>query len=125
MAASLDGSQSCAADFHELHGALVGDAGIVFGMEDHELRWLDLGPVMPRVVEVATAKLVPVTIREPISITERLADVLCIASVGGLDFLRLIQNCQSTTGQLAMARRTRESRDKRIAAAPPKLPPMT
>src|ERR1035437_9300433 len=125
MSASLEGFQGHSGDFRKFLASFIRHMRIVFGVEDHYLRPSDVRSMVPRVVETPAPQLLPVRIGKPITITKRLADVLCIVFLGGFDLFGTIQNppvhCR------AICDHPRHSWVKRSedAAAPPKLPPMT
>jgi len=61
-------------------------------MKNHHLPRIDLRPARPRTIKIPAPQLIPIRIRQPISIPKRLTNISRITLLGSFQLLRAIQN---------------------------------
>src|SRR5260370_39172529 len=66
--------------------------GMIFGVEDHYFRRRDFGSMVPRIVESPASQLLPVRVREAISVAKRFADIFGVILFRGFYLFGTIQN---------------------------------
>ena len=84
VAASLQELQIGSGSLGELDYRLVGDVGIVLGVEHQDLFWIDLAGVVGWVVELFGVQLLPILVGQAIAVAEGFANVGGVVRVGSL-----------------------------------------
>ncbi len=125
MPAALDRLQLPPRGPREACAACERHMGIILRMNNHDLRSVDFPPSRPRTIKTPVSQLLPIAVSKPVCVAKRRANIGCIIFLRSFPpFPGRSRIVQSVTGQFATALFTRESSEARIAAAPPKLPPI-